>query len=127
MVEKELLPAHGAPKLFRAQVIFHVGEADRRRDAYSPRASHQEVGFWETKAPPDQQHVAGLVRLPGKTDAVGIVENAISNLVKKPHGALDIVPCSARGFRGKFPDRWGVEVQELGRSKILRRGLGKFL
>jgi hypothetical protein len=127
VMEKEFLPTHGAPKLFRAQVIFHVGEADRGRNAYGPRASRQEVGFGETEASPDQQHVARLVCLPAETDAVGIVANAVSNLVKNPHGALDIVGCCARGLDGKLPDRGVIEVEELGRSKILRRGLEKIL
>ncbi len=40
VVEKEILPAHRAPKLFGAEVILYVGEADRSRDTYGPRASH---------------------------------------------------------------------------------------
>jgi hypothetical protein len=71
--------------------------------------------------------MAPLVHLRTETDGIGIVANAIANPVKNPDSALDIVRCSTRGRHGKLPDRCGIEVEELGRSKILGRGLRKVL
>ena len=82
MVEKEILAAHGVPQLFRAEVILHIGEADRSRNANGSGTSRQQDSFWEAKPSADRQHVTCLVHLGDETDGVGIVADIIANLVK---------------------------------------------
>lgn len=127
VMEKELLITHGASKLFRAQVVLYIGEADRSRDTDGSSTSRQQIGFRQAEAAPGREHVARLVHLPAETHTVRIVANAIANLVKKPHATLDVIRRRARSLISKLPNRWSIEVEKIGRSKILRRRLGETL
>lgn len=104
VVDEDIGSAHTAPQSFGTEVVHDVRQTDRGVYSQGPGRGGQEIGFGDAETGPDRQDIARFVDSPVQTDAVRIVADGVSDPVKQPDSALDVVSSSPGSVLSKLPD-----------------------